>query len=145
MFETVNDVNRLLTGSELPGAAKDFMEFAVAAVGVPGRGVNRLGAAPHGDYYDGRIRNLAKQLTDELRTQFTTTRLNDYWEGAPVGTRPMMSLRDIDEAGRFVAARPFGGHRLRGEDEKQLLAEALRVVRRQSGRVSELDSEEGED
>ena len=57
----------------------------------------------------------------------------------------MMSLRDIDEAGRFQAARPFGGHRLKAEDEKQLLAEALRIVRRQSGRVSELDSEEGED
>lgn len=145
IFDTVNDVNRLLTGSELPGAAKDFMEFAVAAVGVPGRGVSRLGAAPHHDYYDGRIRNLAKQLTDELRTQLTTTRLSEYWDGAPVGSRPMMSLRDIDEAGRFQAARPFGGRRLKAEDEKQLLAEALRVVRRQSGRVSELDSEEGED
>ena len=143
-FDTVNDVNRLLTGSELPGAATDFMEFAVAAVGVPGRGVERLGAAPHRDYYDGRIRNLAKQLTDELRTQFTTTRLSEYWEGAPVGSRPMRSLRDIDEAGRFVAARPFGGRRMRGDDEKGLLAEALRVVRRQSGRVSELDSEDGE-
>jgi hypothetical protein len=59
----------------------------------------------------------------------------------------MMSLRDIDEAGRFQAARPFGGggRRHRAEDERQMLAEALRIVRRQSGRVSELDSEEGED
>jgi hypothetical protein len=143
-FDTVNDVNRLLTGTDLPGAASDFMEFAVAAIGISGRGADRLGAAPHGEYYDGRIRNLATQLTDELRTQFTTTRLSEYWDGAPVGSRPMMSLRDIDEAGRFVAARPFGGRHLRGEDEKALLAEALRIVRRQSGRVSELDSEEGE-
>ena len=147
IFDTVNDVNRLLTGTELPGAARDFMEFAVVAVGVPGRGVNRLGAAPHHDYYDGRIRNLAKLLTDELRTLQTTTRLGEYWDAAAVGSRPMMSLRDIDEAGRFQAARPFGGggRRLRAEDEQQILADALRIVRRQSGRVSELDSEEGED
>ena len=144
-FHTVNDVNRLLTGAELPGASKDFMEFAVQAVGIPGRGVAKLGAAPHPDYYDGRIRNLAKQLTDELRTQYTTTKLSEYWEGAPVGSRPMMSLRDIDEAGRFVGARPYGAHhRLRGDEERALIADALRIVRRQSGRVSELDSEERE-
>lgn len=144
IFDTVNDVNRLLTGSDLPGAAKDFMEFAVLALGVQGRGINRLGAAPHSDYYEGRIRNLAKQLTDEFRTQYATTRLGDYWDGAPVGSRPMMSLRDIDEAGRFVAARPFGSQKLKGENERELIAEALRIVRRQSGRVSELDSDAGE-
>jgi hypothetical protein len=143
-FETVDDVRRLLTGTALPGAAKDFMEFAVVALGVPGRGVRRLGAAPHPEYYDGRIRNLTKELTDQFRTSYTTTRLSDYWEGAPVGQRPMTSLRDIDEAGRFVAARPFGGHHLKGDDEQALLKNALRIVRRQSGRVSELDSEEGE-
>lgn len=143
-FDTVHDVYRLFTGSELPGAAKGFMEFAVLALGVPGRGVDRLGAAPHPDYYDGHIRNRAKQLTDEFRTQYATTKLGDYWDNAPVGHRPMMSLRDIDEAGRFVAARPFRSRPLKGEDEKELIADALRIVRRQRGRVSELDGEEGE-
>lgn len=143
-FETVNDVNRLFTGNELPGAAKDFMEFCVLAIGVPGRGVSRLGAAPNPDYYDGRIRNLAKQLTDEFRTENATTRLSDYWENSPVGQKPMMSLRDIDEAGRFIPARPFGKHRIRGADEKTLIAEALRIVRRQRSRVGELDSDDGE-
>ena len=143
-FETVNDVNRLFTGNDLPGAAKDFMEFCVLALGVPGRGVSRLGAAPHPDYYDGRIRNLAKQLTDEFRTENATTRLSDYWENSPVGQKPMTSLRDIDEAGRFIPARPFGKHRIKGADEKTLIAEALRIVRRQRSRVSELDSEDGE-
>jgi hypothetical protein len=56
----------------------------------------------------------------------------------------MMSLRDIDEAGRFVPARRFGKHRTKGADEKTLIAEALRIVRRQRSRVSELDSEDGE-
>jgi hypothetical protein len=56
----------------------------------------------------------------------------------------MTSLRDIDEAGVFVGARPFGASRFRGEDEKAILRNALRIVRRQSGRVSEFDSEEGE-
>jgi hypothetical protein len=143
-FETVNDVNRLFTGNDLPGAAKDFMEFCVLALGVPGRGVSRLGAAPHPDYYDGRIRNLAKQLTDEFRTENATTRLSDYWDNSPVGQKPMTSLRDIDEAGRFIPARPFGKHRIKGADEKTLIAEALRIVRRQRSRVGELDSDDGE-
>jgi hypothetical protein len=143
-FETVNDVNRLFTGSDLPGAAKDFMEFCVLALGVPGRGVSRLGAAPHPSYYDGRIRNLAKELTDEFRTENATTRLSDYWENSPVGQKPMTSLRDIDEAGRFIPARPFGKHRIKGADEKILIAEALRIVRRQRSRVGELDSDDGE-
>lgn len=143
-FDTVHDVNRLFTGSDLPGAAKDFMEFCVVALGVPGRGVSKLGAAPHPDYYDGRIRNLAKQLTDEFRIENATTRLGDYWENSPVGQKPMMSLRDIDEAGLFTPARPFGRRRVKGDEEKALIAEALRIVRRQRSRVGELDSEDGE-
>lgn len=143
-FETVADVGRLLAGDDLPGAAKDFMEFAVEAIGVEGRGVRHIGAAPHADYYDGRMRNLAKQLTDDLRAQFGTTRLSDYWSNAPVGQKPMMSLRDIDEAGHFVPSRPFGTHKAKGEDEKKLIVNALRIVRRQRGSVGELDSEDGE-
>lgn len=143
-FDTVNHVNRLFTGNDLPGAAKDFMEFCVLALGVPGRGVSRLGAAPHPDYYDGHIRNRAKQLTDEFRTENATTRLSDYWDNSPVGQKPMTSLRDIDETGRFIPARPFGKHRIKGADEKTLIAEALRIVRRQRSRVGELDSDDGE-
>jgi len=143
-FDTVNDVNRLFTGSDLPGAAKDFMEFCVLALGVNGRGVNRLGAAPHPEYYDDHIRDLAKRLTDEFRTENSTTRLGDYWDNSPVGQKPMMSLRDIDEAGRFVPARPFGRRHAKDIDEKTLIGEALRIVRRQRSRVGELDSEDGE-
>ena len=143
-LETVNDVSRLLNSNDIPEAGKNFTDFAVLALGVQGRGVNGLGAAPNPEFYDERLRNLAKPLVDELCAQYTTTRLSDFWDGAPVGTRPMMSLRDIDEAGRFVAARPLGSRPIRGEDEKKLIAEALRIVRRQSGSVSELDSEEKE-
>jgi hypothetical protein len=143
-FETINDVNQLLSGPLFPGAARDFMDFAVLAIGIPGRGADRLGAAPHSDYYEDNIRNLAKELTDELQTLYTTTRLADYWKGAAVGPRPMMSLRDIDESGHFVAARPFGTYRVETDDDKRLVKNALRIVRRQFGRVSELDSDEGE-
>lgn len=144
IFETVHDVHGLLTGRRWPGAAEDFMEFAVLSVGVPGRGADRIGGAPHFTYYDERIRNRAKELTDELRAHSTTTSLHDYWPNAAVGSNPMMSLRDIDEAGRFVAARPMGPRRSRDKSDKELVGEALRIVRRQSGRVSELDSDEGE-
>jgi hypothetical protein len=144
-FDTVNDVNRLLTGTQVPNAAKDFMDFCVQALGIPGRGENRLGAAPHPSYYEDRIRNLAKRLTDEFRSENATTRLADYWENAPVGQKPMTSLRDIDEAGRFVPARSFGRPRPRGGmDEKSLINNALRIVRRQRSAVGELDGEDGQ-
>lgn len=141
-FETVNDVNRVLTGNLLPGAARDFMEFAVLALGVSGRGVERIGAAPHGEYYEGLIRDLARSLTDELRVNYTTERLQDYWQNTPVGQPPMMSLRDIDEAGGFFPATPFGSSRARNDDDHAAVRLALRIVRRQSGRVSELDFDE---
>jgi hypothetical protein len=143
-LETVGDVGQLLRGNALPAAAKDFMDFAVLALGIPGRGSDGIGSAPHRTYYEERTRNSAKQLTDELRTLYTTTRLADYWVDGAVGQPPMMSLRDIDEAGRFFLSRLFGQRRLRGDDERALLNNALRIVRRQSGSVSELDSEEGE-
>ena len=144
-FETVNDVNRLLNGNDLPDAARDFMEFCVRAIGIAGRGEAHLGAAPHRSFYEERIRNLAKKLTDELRTENATTLLGDYWENAPVGQKPMMSLRDIDEAGRFIPAKAFGSRRSRIADDKTLIAEALRVVRRQRGAVGELDEDDGQD
>ncbi len=117
------------------------MDFAVLAPGVAGRGVSRLGSAPHPEYYDGPIRNLAKELTDQFRGLYTTTRLDEYWGVGAVGQKPMTSLRDIDEAGKFVLARPFGSPHFR-DDDQTVLKRALRIVRRQSGRVSELDSEE---
>jgi hypothetical protein len=141
-FETVNDVSRLFTGNLIPGASKDFMDFAVLALGVQGRGAEGIGAAPRLDYYDGLIRNLAKRLTDEFRVSYTTEKLSDYWKNAPVGQPPMMSLRDIDEAGKFFPSTPFGSRRARGDDDHAAVRHALRVVRRQSGRVSELDVDE---
>jgi hypothetical protein len=144
-FDTVNDVNRLVTGTRIPNAANDFMDFCVQALGLPGRGENRIGAAPHPSYYDERIRNLAKRLTDIFRSENATTRLADYWENSPVGQKPMTSLRDIDEAGRFVPARAFGRPRPRGGiDEKSLVTNALRIVRRQRSAVGELDGEDGD-
>ncbi|MGB4108038.1 MAG: helicase-related protein [Alphaproteobacteria bacterium] len=144
IFENVNDVEKMLSGKDFPGAAKDFMEFSVMALGIPGRGVDKIGSAPHAEYYDGLIRNLCKELTDQIKTQYTTTRLSEYWENSPVGQKPMTSLRDIDESGRFIGARGFGNYKTRGEEEKDLIKTALRIVRRQRGRVGELDSEDGE-
>jgi hypothetical protein len=141
----VNDVSRLFAGNDLPGAAQDFMEFCVCAIGISGRGDNRVGAAPHTAFYDERIRNLAKQLTDEFRTENATTLLGEYWENSPVGQKPMMSLRDIDEAGKFIPAKAFASRRSRGLDDKTLVAEALRIVRRQRGTVGELDGNDGQD
>jgi len=142
IFETVSDVSKLVT-SLLPGASKDFMDFAVAAVGVAGRGSARLGSAPHAEYYESSIRDMSKRLTDEFRTKYDSTRLSDYWDNAPVGQKPMTSLRDIDEAGRFIPTLGFG-RGPRNVDDKELVKNALKIVRRQSGRVSEFDDEDGE-
>lgn len=142
IFMTVSDVNRLVT-QIMPTAAKDFMEFSVSSIGVFGRGSSAIGAAPHRDYYEAGIRDRANRLINEFRTLYDSTLLRDYWDNAAVGQKPMMSLRDIDEAGRFIATLPFG-RSTRGTDARELVSDVLRIVRRQTGRVSELDSEEGE-
>jgi len=141
-FMTVSDVNRLVT-STMPTAAKDFMEFSVKSIGVMGRGSAAIGAAPHQDYYDASIKDRANRLINEFRTLYDSTPLRDYWDNAVVGQKPMMSLRDIDEAGRFVATLPFN-RGIKGAEARALVSDVLRIVRRQTGRVSELDSEDGE-
>jgi len=142
-FHSVNDVNRLLEGQDYPTAVNDFMDFVVVALGVHGRGSQHIGASPRPYFYAARIRNQAKQLIEQFRTLYTTTRLSDYWEGAAVGQRPMTSLRDIDEAGQFVLMREFKAMpRLTGDEEKRILRNALRIVRNQNGRVAELDDDD---
>jgi len=83
-------------------------------------------------------------MIEQFRGQYSTTILSDYWKGPMVGTRPMLSLRDIDEAGHFELARRYGqgGRRLTAEDQERILAKALRIVRRQHTKVAELDPEE---
>jgi hypothetical protein len=143
-FLSVGDVGRLIEGREYPNAVKDFTDFAVEALGVRGRGIAAIGAAPRWTYYDDRIRNRAKDMIEQFRGQYSTTILSDYWKGPMVGTRPMLSLRDIDEAGHFELARRYGqgGRRLTAEDQERILAKALRIVRRQHTKVAELDPEE---
>jgi hypothetical protein len=142
-YTTVNDVKKLLESREYPDAVKDFMDFTVESLGVFGRGINHIGAAPHLNFYEDRIRNRAKDIIEQFRDGYNTALLKDYWPSARVGTRPMMSLRDIDEAGHFELARKFGGQRrLSFEEQKRILENSLKVVRRQRGRVAELDPNE---
>jgi Helicase conserved C-terminal domain len=143
-FTNVGDIGRLIEGREYPNAVKDFTEFAVEAVGVRGRGIAAIGAAPQRAYYDDRIRNRAKDMIEQFRGQYSTTTLSDYWRGPMVGTRPMLSLRDIDEAGHFELARGYGQgrNRLTSEEQDRILTKALRIVRRQRTTVAELDPEE---
>jgi hypothetical protein len=141
-FQTVNDVNRLIVENSYPRAVNDFMDFAVAAIGVYGRGFGKIGASPRPDFYESRTRNQAKQLIDEFRRLYTTTRLSDYWKTPGFAKPPMTSLRDIDEAARFVLAREYGPRSSHGDGEKRILRAALRIVRNQNGRVAELDDDE---
>jgi hypothetical protein len=86
-------------------------------------------------------------MIEQFRGQYSTTTLSDYWKGPMVGTRPMLSLRDIDEAGHFELARRYGqgGRRLTSEEQERILTKALRIVRRQHTTVAELDPEEAKD
>jgi hypothetical protein len=146
-FNNIGDVGRLIEGRDYPDAVKDFTDFAVEALGVRGRGIGAIGAAPQWAYYDDRIRNRAKDMIEQFRGQYSTTILSDYWKGPMVGTRPMLSLRDIDEAGHFELARRYGrgGKRLTSEEQDRILTKALRIVRRQHTTVAELDPEEAKD
>jgi hypothetical protein len=141
-FQTVNDVNRLLTQNDYPRAVNDFMDFAVSAIGVHGRGFSKIGSSQRPDFYESRMRNQAKQLIDEFRRLYTTTRLSDYWQMPGFARPPMTSLRDIDEAARFVLSREYGP-KSKTDDEKKVLRAVLRIVRNQNGRVAELDDDEG--
>lgn len=140
-FERVCDVQALLTRRDFPSPARDFMEFAVAAIGVHGRGCRHIGRAPRTDYYDGKTRDQAKLMIEQFRNLNTTTALRDYWKNPGLGKPPMMSLRDIDEAGFFTPTRGFGTRRLPADDEATMLQEVLRIVRDQRGEVSEFDEE----
>lgn len=146
-FTNIGDVGRLIEGRDYPNAVKDFTDFAVDALGVRGRGIGAIGAAPQWAYYDDRIRNRAKEMIEQFRGQYSTTILSDYWKSPMVGTRPMLSLRDIDEAGHFELARRYGqgGRRLTSEEQERILTKALRIVRRQHTPVAELDPEEAKD
>ncbi len=140
-FERVCDVQALLASRDFPSAARDFMEFAVAAIGVHGRGYRHIGRAPRTDFYEGKTRDQAKLMIEQFRNLNTTTALRDYWKNPGLGKPPMMSLRDIDEAGFFTLTREFRTKRLAPEDEKNTLQAALRIVRNQHGQVSEFDEE----
>jgi hypothetical protein len=141
-FERVSDVNKLLVGRDYPSAVRDFMDFAVSALGVHGRGFHHLGAAPRAEYYDSRTRDHARSLFEGFRTLYTTTKLSDYWKNPGAEKPPMTSLRDIDDAGHFFLTRELRSNRLAGDLEKDALKSALRIVRNQHGLVSEFDDEE---
>lgn len=132
IFNSVLDVSRLFSSSDYPQASKDFLDFATAALGVNGRGIDRVGAAPNGNFYEDNIRNKAKLLVDDLRGSGTTTPLRDYWRNGNVAQPPMLSLRDVDEAGKFYPARGLSA----GGGDKNV-EEALKVIRNK--RVGELD------
>jgi hypothetical protein len=145
-YTSVNDVKRLLESREYSDAVKDFTDFSVESLGVFGRGIHHIGAAPHLSFYEDRIRNKAKDIIEQFREGYSTAPLHEYWASARVGTRPMMSLRDIDEAGYFELTRKFGGQRrLSFEEQDRILENALKVVRRQRGRVAELDPNESDE
>lgn len=122
-----------------------FIDFALGAVGVTGRGQRLIGAAEHKDFYIALVTAEAREIYMLFvghSAELGVTNLSKFWEGSTEVRKPMMSLRDVEEGGLILPARAPVGRK--GTDGYQDDVEAaLRFLRRQRSSGSELDTETG--
>ena len=87
-----------LVGNRAAASKKLLLEFLAKALGINAR----FAGSPNQDHYS----NLLKQVVDDITTELQTGRhggdLAKFWEhpeGPLRGSKPMSSLRDVDEGG----------------------------------------------
>lgn len=88
------------------GAIRALTDFAIAAVGLQGRGTDAIGAAPHPDHYRSFLEERVRLLLEVFTYRSDTASLANFWStrsNADV-RRPMTSLRDVDAGGVLVAS-----------------------------------------
>lgn len=113
-------------------AIVQLRDFALAAIGLVGRGDGRIGAAPHEDYYRDFVERQVRRILDVLTERTDSSQLSKFWQRreAPDFRRPMTSLRDVDAGGLIVAARRDpnrGGRGVHSETVRQV----MRIIRGQ--------------
>lgn len=122
----------------------NFVAFVLGATGVEGRGSGRIGA-PHNQAY---YRQLAIREAYAMYDLFTGDeaalggKLSEFWNASTEVRRPMMSLRDVEDAGLITPAAARPGLAI-DEAYRNDVEQAMKFLRRQRGDGSELDDETG--
>jgi len=142
----LNDIRRYLEPVKKRDVFRcSFVEFALGAIGVEGRSHRHIGEPSNKVYY----RNL---VTDEARgifelfigpeAELAVSKLAEFWHGSTDVCKPMMSLRDVEEAGQIFPSSSQVG-RKRTEAYEDQVGRALQFLRNQRASGSELDDESG--
>lgn len=120
-----------------------FTEFALGATGVAGRGRRNIGEPHNQVYYRNLVLDEAREIYDLFvgpEAELTVGRLSDFWRGSTDVNQPMMSLRDVEDAGQIApAVAPIG--RKRSDTYQDQVERALQYLRKQRASGSELDDE----
>ena len=122
-----------------------FSEFALGAIGVEGRGRRSIGKPHNQVYYRNLVLDEAREIFDLFvgpEAELTVSKLSDFWRGSTDVNQPMMSLRDVEEAGQIApAVAPLG--RKSSDTYQDQVERALQYLRKQRASGSELDDEIG--
>ena len=122
----------------------NFTEFVAGAVGVQGRGAARIGSPHNTDYYRNLVEVEARAMYELLISESTELggALHDFWSSTTEVRRPMLSLRDVEDAGIISPAKALPGNKP-NETYADQVEKAMKYLRRQRGGGSELDQETG--
>jgi hypothetical protein len=125
-----------------PAAVRAVAGFALAGVGLDGRGDQHTGAAPHAEHYRQFIEDRVRELLDIFTARSDGSRLSVFWHmiASRQIRQPMTSLRDVDAGGVIQGAMrdPFRGKNLNLETVRQV----MRIIRGQRMAVhAEVDAE----
>lgn len=121
--------------------ANDVGGFMLDAMGISGRGEDRIGEPQARDFYRARTDAAASALGKSIRDLDITARLRQFWEEQETKLQmPMTSLRDVDEAG-LIRASDFdrGSRGYSREMSLEDVATAMKIIRRQRGDSAEID------
>lgn len=118
-------------------------DFVLRAIGYEGRGDGHYGQPAYQEIYRGLIDQEVTRFAQHLRHLSSPIRFKEYWEESGAAFRPpMMSLRDVDEAG-VITAGAFDMQTRDGRrriDPEQLI-QVMRSIRNQRGLIAETDSD----
>jgi hypothetical protein len=125
-----------------PAAIEAATGFALEAIGLEGRGENRIGSSNDGGHYDRFVQDRMRALLDLFVIRTDSSRLSNFWEAkqSREQRKPMTSLRDVDASGAIKAATrdPFRGRAISLETTRQV----MRVIRGQRlGNRTDIDAE----
>ncbi|MCG7519488.1 DEAD/DEAH box helicase family protein [Ruegeria sp. Ofav3-42] len=122
-----------------------FNDFALGATGVDGRGRRKIGEPYNQVYYRNLVLDEAREIYDLFvgpEAELAVSKLSDFWRGSTDVNQPMMSLRDVEDAGQIAPAiAPIG--RKKTDTYQDQVERALKYLRKQRASGSELDDETG--